>query len=177
MLWLVGLGFNTNNQARSLRMVEAQTWAARRISNPRIMDGTTGATTPFFTAIFAFLITCNKELAEVYCAPLPVVFGIVLASNSEHLFHLFGFLVCVGSTAGRALKSVVQGILLASEAERLHSRRELTKPANHFFIPSLQLHDYRVLQEASTVDKAKVKSPLESINAAALIHQGIQEKR
>ncbi|KAJ6932783.1 hypothetical protein NC651_008265 [Populus alba x Populus x berolinensis] len=51
-----------------------------------------GATTPFFTAIFAFLITCNKELAEVYCAPLPVVFGIVLASNSEHLFHLFGFL-------------------------------------------------------------------------------------
>jgi drug/metabolite transporter (DMT)-like permease len=65
-----------------------------------------GATTPFFTAIFASLMTGNKELAEVYCAPLPVVFGIVLASNSEHLFHLFGFLVCVGSTAGRALKSV-----------------------------------------------------------------------
>jgi drug/metabolite transporter (DMT)-like permease len=37
------------------------------------------------------------------------------------LFHLFGFLVCVGSTAGRALKSVVQGILLTSEAEKLHS--------------------------------------------------------
>jgi len=32
-----------------------------------------GATTPFFTAIFAFLITCKKESAEVYCAPLPVV--------------------------------------------------------------------------------------------------------
>ncbi|KAL3610002.1 hypothetical protein D5086_001022 [Populus alba] len=80
-----------------------------------------GATTPFFTAIFAFLITCKKESAEVYCALLPVVFGIVLASNSEPLFHLFGFLVCVGSTAGRALKSVVQGILLTSEAEKLHS--------------------------------------------------------
>ena len=79
-----------------------------------------GATTPFFTAIFAFLITCKKESAEVYCALLPVVFGIVLASNSEPLFHLFGFLVCVGSTAGRALKSVVQGILLTSEAEKLH---------------------------------------------------------
>lgn len=80
-----------------------------------------GATTPFFTAIFAFLITCKKETAEVYCALMPVVFGIVLASNSEPLFHLFGFLVCVGSTAGRALKSVVQGILLTSEAEKLHS--------------------------------------------------------
>ncbi|KAK7264422.1 hypothetical protein RJT34_32031 [Clitoria ternatea] len=80
-----------------------------------------GATTPFFTAIFAFLITCKKETAEVYLALLPVVFGIVVASNSEPLFHLFGFLVCVGSTAGRALKSVVQGILLTSEAEKLHS--------------------------------------------------------
>ncbi|KAK4802384.1 hypothetical protein SAY86_000587 [Trapa natans] len=80
-----------------------------------------GATTPFFTAIFAFLITFKRETGEVYLALLPVVFGIVLASNSEPLFHLFGFLVCVGSTAGRALKSVVQGLLLTSEAEKLHS--------------------------------------------------------
>lgn len=80
-----------------------------------------GATTPFFTAIFAFLITCKKESAEVYLALMPVVFGIVLASNSEPLFHLFGFLMCVGSTAGRALKSVVQGLLLTSDSEKLHS--------------------------------------------------------
>ncbi|KAK8676449.1 hypothetical protein V6N13_142023 [Hibiscus sabdariffa] len=80
-----------------------------------------GATTPFFTAIFAFLITCKKELAEVYFALLPVVFGIVLATNSEPLFNLFGFLVCIGSTSGRALKSVVQGILLTNESEKLHS--------------------------------------------------------
>ncbi|XP_047319818.1 probable sugar phosphate/phosphate translocator At1g12500 [Impatiens glandulifera] len=80
-----------------------------------------GATTPFFTAIFAFLIICKKESAEVYLALLPVVLGIVLASNSEPLFHLFGFIICVGSTAGRALKSVVQGIILTSESEKLHS--------------------------------------------------------
>ncbi|CAN6466495.1 unnamed protein product [Victoria cruziana] len=80
-----------------------------------------GATTPFFTAVFAFLITCKRETAGVYIALLPVVLGIVLASNSEPLFHLFGFIVCLGSTAGRALKSVVQGILLTSEAERLNS--------------------------------------------------------
>ncbi|GAB2300918.1 hypothetical protein Dimus_034952 [Dionaea muscipula] len=80
-----------------------------------------GATTPFFTAVFAFLITCRRESPEVYLSLVPVVLGIVLASNSEPLFHLFGFLICVGSTAGRALKSVVQGIILTSESEKLHS--------------------------------------------------------
>ena len=80
-----------------------------------------GATTPFFTAAFAFLLTCRREPPLVYLALLPVVLGIVLATNSEPLFHLFGFLVCVTSTAGRALKSVVQGILLTSEAEKLNS--------------------------------------------------------
>ncbi|GKB87705.1 probable sugar phosphate/phosphate translocator [Tanacetum coccineum] len=80
-----------------------------------------GATTPFFTVIFAFLITCKKKSKEVYFALMPVVFGIVLARNSEPLFHLFGFMMCVGSTAGRALKSVVQGLLLTSDNEKLHS--------------------------------------------------------
>ncbi|KAK8963217.1 putative sugar phosphate/phosphate translocator [Platanthera guangdongensis] len=80
-----------------------------------------GATTPFFTAVFSLLITCHRETGTVYLTLLPVIIGIVLASNSEPLFHLFGFLVCVGSTAGRALKSVVQGILLTSDAEKLNS--------------------------------------------------------
>ncbi|KAJ8767629.1 hypothetical protein K2173_018187 [Erythroxylum novogranatense] len=116
-----------------------------------------GATTPFFTAIFAFLITCKKESAEVYCALLPVVCGIVLASNSEPLFHLFGFLVCVGSTAGRALKSVVQGILLTSEAERLHSMNLL-----HYMAPmaALILLPFTLFLEGNvaviTLQKAKV---------------------
>lgn len=80
-----------------------------------------GATTPFFTAIFSFLITCRRESPIVYFSLLPVVLGIVVASNSEPLFHLLGFCICVGSTAGRALKSVVQGIILTSESEKLNS--------------------------------------------------------
>ncbi|XP_021754028.1 probable sugar phosphate/phosphate translocator At1g12500 [Chenopodium quinoa] len=80
-----------------------------------------GATTPFFTAIFAFVITCKKEAPIVYFSLLPVVLGIVVASNSEPLFHLFGFFLCVGSTSGRALKSVVQGLLLTSDSEKLNS--------------------------------------------------------
>jgi drug/metabolite transporter (DMT)-like permease len=35
--------------------------------------------------------------------------------QGEPSFHLFGFVMCVGATAGRALKTVLQGILLSSE--------------------------------------------------------------
>ncbi|KAK6935287.1 Sugar phosphate transporter domain [Dillenia turbinata] len=118
-----------------------------------------GATTPFFTAIFAFLITCKKESAEVYMALLPVVLGIVLASNSEPLFHLFGFLVCIGSTAGRALKSVVQGLLLTSEAEKLHSMNLLLYMAP---MSAMILLPFTLYIEgnvtAITIEKAKANS-------------------
>jgi hypothetical protein len=35
--------------------------------------------------------------------------------QGEPSFNLFGFLMCIGATAARALKTVVQGILLSSE--------------------------------------------------------------
>ncbi|RRT49399.1 hypothetical protein BHE74_00050857 [Ensete ventricosum] len=41
--------------------------------------------------------------------------------QGEPSFHLFGFFMCVGATAARALKSVLQGILLSSEGEKLNS--------------------------------------------------------
>ncbi|KAI3522528.1 hypothetical protein L1887_00385 [Cichorium endivia] len=115
-----------------------------------------GATTPFFTAIFAFLITCKKESAQVYLALMPVVFGIVLASNSEPLFHLFGFLMCVGSTAGRALKSVVQGLLLTSDSEKLHSMNLLlymAPMAAMILLPFTLYIEGNVF--AKTIDKAR----------------------
>ncbi|KAL3631846.1 hypothetical protein CASFOL_024830 [Castilleja foliolosa] len=37
------------------------------------------------------------------------------SQGGEPSFHLFGFLMCVGATAARSLKYVVQGILLSSE--------------------------------------------------------------
>lgn len=115
-----------------------------------------GATTPFFTAIFAVLITCKRESTVVYMALVPVVLGIVVASRSEPLFHLLGFLVCLGSTAGRALKSVVQGILLTSEAEKLHSMNLLLYMAP---ISGLVLLPFTLMWEgnvlAVTLEKAK----------------------
>ncbi|KAB2088753.1 hypothetical protein ES319_A03G019700v1 [Gossypium barbadense] len=118
-----------------------------------------GATTPFFTAIFAFIITCKMESVKVYFALLPVVFGIVLATNSEPLFNLFGFLVCIGSTAARALKSVVQGILLTNEAEKLHSMNLLLYMAP---MAALILLPFSLYNEGNvariTLEKAKTDS-------------------
>ena len=56
----------------------------------------------------------------MYITLVPVVVGIVLASNSEPLFHLWGF-ACFTATFARALKSVLQGLLLTNENERLDS--------------------------------------------------------
>ncbi|KAL6009943.1 UDP-URONIC ACID TRANSPORTER 1 [Asimina triloba] len=115
-----------------------------------------GATTPFFTALFAYLMTFKREAWVTYGALVPVVAGVVIASGVEaegcacvilgilyrqvnepdHVnvsvvrkwrtcnpswvvgepsFHLFGFIMCIGATAARAFKSVLQGILLSSE--------------------------------------------------------------
>ncbi|GMY10963.1 probable sugar phosphate/phosphate translocator At3g11320 [Fagus crenata] len=80
-----------------------------------------GATTPFFTAVFACFMTTKKEDWLTYVTLIPVVTGVIIATGGEPSFHLFGFIMCVGATAARALKSVLQGILLSSEAEKLNS--------------------------------------------------------
>ncbi|KAI3804167.1 hypothetical protein L1987_32340 [Smallanthus sonchifolius] len=80
-----------------------------------------GATTPFFTAVFAYVMTMKKEAWLTYVTLVPVVAGVIIASGGEPSFHLFGFIMCLAATAGRALKSVLQGILLSSEGEKLNS--------------------------------------------------------
>ncbi|KAI3788560.1 hypothetical protein L2E82_01330 [Cichorium intybus] len=80
-----------------------------------------GATTPFFTAVFAYIMTTKREAWLTYITLIPVVTGVVIASGGEPSFHLFGFIMCLGATAARALKSVLQGILLSSEGEKLNS--------------------------------------------------------
>ncbi|CAI5997823.1 unnamed protein product [Closterium sp. NIES-64] len=86
-----------------------------------IATGAIGATTPFFTAVFAYLLTFKREAALTYAALLPVVLGVVIATGSEPSFHLFGFIICVSATAARALKSVLQGLLLQSDGHQLNS--------------------------------------------------------
>ncbi len=45
--------------------------------------------------------------------------GVLVASGGEPSFHLFGFVACVLATAGRALKSVVQAMLMEDPTEKL----------------------------------------------------------
>ncbi|XP_058210731.1 UDP-URONIC ACID TRANSPORTER 1-like [Rhododendron vialii] len=80
-----------------------------------------GATTPFFTAVFAYLVTFKREAWVTYAALVPVVTGVMIASGGEPSFHLYGFIMCISATAARAFKSVLQGILLSSEGEKLNS--------------------------------------------------------
>uniref|UniRef100_A0A2P2JUI9 Putative sugar phosphate/phosphate translocator At5g04160 n=1 Tax=Rhizophora mucronata TaxID=61149 RepID=A0A2P2JUI9_RHIMU len=80
-----------------------------------------GATTPFFTAVFAYLMTFKREAWITYAALVPVVGGVIIASGGEPSFHLYGFIMCISATAARAFKSVLQGILLSSEGEKLNS--------------------------------------------------------
>ncbi|KAG8504218.1 hypothetical protein CXB51_002518 [Gossypium anomalum] len=80
-----------------------------------------GATTPFFTAVFAYVMMKKIESWVTYLTLLPVVAGVIIASGAEPSFHLFGFLMCVSATAARASKSVLQAILLSSEEEKLNS--------------------------------------------------------
>ncbi|ESR38231.1 hypothetical protein CICLE_v10029901mg [Citrus x clementina] len=80
-----------------------------------------GATTPFFTAVLAYLMTLKREGWLTYVTLVPVVTGVIIASGGEPSFHLFGFIMCISATAARALKTVLQGILLSSEGEKLNS--------------------------------------------------------
>ncbi|GER52516.1 nucleotide-sugar transporter family protein [Striga asiatica] len=80
-----------------------------------------GATTPFFTAMFAYLMTRKREAWATYTCLVPVVAGVVIASGGEPSFHLYGFIMCIGATAARAFKSVLQGVLLSNDGEKLNS--------------------------------------------------------
>lgn len=59
-----------------------------------------GATTPAFTALLSFIITWKAESFLTYAALIPVVLGIVIASNSEPSWNLLGVILCFSSTAG-----------------------------------------------------------------------------
>ncbi|XWS56301.1 hypothetical protein CRYUN_Cryun09bG0074200 [Craigia yunnanensis] len=88
---------------------------------PLSFNQAVGATTPFFTALFAYLMTFKREAWVTYGALVPVVTGVVIASGGEPGFHWFGFIMSISATAARAFKSVLQGILLSLEGEKLNS--------------------------------------------------------
>jgi len=61
-----------------------------------------GATTPFFTAVFAYLLTFRREGWLTYVTLIPVVAGCVIASGVRTYFSFFIFLLpwCMMSPNG-----------------------------------------------------------------------------
>jgi drug/metabolite transporter (DMT)-like permease len=80
-----------------------------------------GATTPAFTAVLSFIIFAQSEHWKVYMSLIPIIVGIIIASHAEPLFHIIGFIAAVSATSARAMKSVLQGHLLADPQERMGS--------------------------------------------------------
>jgi drug/metabolite transporter (DMT)-like permease len=80
-----------------------------------------GSTTPLFTAIFAFFLQGVKEESMTYATLIPIAVGIMIASGGEPLFHFIGFMLCMSATAGRAMKSVIQSMLLSDPNDKMDS--------------------------------------------------------
>lgn len=80
-----------------------------------------GATTPAFTAALALAVGQQREARGVYLALIPVVVGVVIASGAEPMFNMLGFVAAVTAASARALKSVVQGLMLSDSNERMDS--------------------------------------------------------
>ncbi|CAI5504152.1 unnamed protein product [Closterium sp. Naga37s-1] len=129
-----------------------------------------GATTPFFTAFFAYIMTFKREAWVTYAALIPVVMGVVIASGSEPSFHLYGFIICIAATAARALKTVVQGLLLQSDGEKLNSMNLLLYMAPIavvLLVPATLIMEHNVL--GITIKQAKEDwgiLPLLAVNSA-----------
>ncbi|MBA0750585.1 hypothetical protein Gogos_001993 [Gossypium gossypioides] len=119
-----------------------------------------GATTPFFTAVFAYLMTLKREAWLTYLTLVPVVAGVIIASGGEPSFHLFGFIMCISATAARALKTVLQGILLSSEGEKLNSMNLLLYMAPMavvFLLPATLIMEENVVGITLTLARDDIK--------------------
>ncbi|GLT63141.1 hypothetical protein SLA2020_357240 [Shorea laevis] len=112
--------------------------------------------TPFFTALFAYLVSFKREAWVTYAALVPVVAGVVIASGGEPGFHWFGFIMCISATAARAFKSVLQGILLSSEGEKLNSMNlmlYMSPIAVIVLMPATLMMEHNVLEETLSLGR------------------------
>ncbi|KAL4435609.1 hypothetical protein ABPG77_002572 [Micractinium sp. CCAP 211/92] len=128
-----------------------------------------GSTTPAFTALLAFLLFRETETARTYLSLIPVVVGIIIASNAEPLFDLLGFAACLTATSTRALKSVIQGRLLSDASERMDSMSLLgymAPAAAAFLVPMTLFFEPNSLAQARELGKAGAFWVLLLLNSA-----------
>jgi len=79
------------------------------------------STTPLFTAIIAYAMQGEGQTYEKVTALLLVAVGASISSGGEPSWSLVGFTLALTATATRALKAVLQAVLLTSSEEKLSS--------------------------------------------------------
>ncbi|CAL8462871.1 g2405 [Coccomyxa elongata] len=101
-----------------------------------------GAMTPALTAFAAFLVLGTIEEPLTYAMLIPIMVGIVMAAGCESALNTFGFMACFGASVARALKAVLQGVLLADQSEKLDSMnllRLMSPVAMVLLLPAIAL--------------------------------------
>jgi hypothetical protein len=96
----------------------------------------------------------TRENLLTYMALVPVVGGVVIATGGEPAFHLLGFIMCIGATAGRALKSVVQSMLMSDPTEKLDPMSLLlymSGVCSVLLLPVVAIMEPRALWEAAAI--------------------------
>jgi len=78
-----------------------------------------GATAPLWTVLLSVLLTRRSYPRLVYAALGLISTGMLLAVRGEVNFHPVGFALVLTATLTRALKSILQGMLLSAADERL----------------------------------------------------------
>ena len=79
------------------------------------------STTPLFTAIIAFVVQGEGQTYDRVTALLLVAMGASVSSGGEPSWNTTGFFLALTATSTRALKSVLQAVLLNSSEEKLSS--------------------------------------------------------
>ena len=78
-----------------------------------------GATAPLWTVLLSVILTRSHHPPLVYVALGLISLGMLLTVRGEINFHVTGFLLVLTATLTRALKSILQGMLLSAAEERL----------------------------------------------------------
>jgi len=78
-----------------------------------------GATAPLWTVLLAVVLTKRRYPPLVYASLALICLGMLLTVRGEVNFHPLGFGLLLVAVLTRALKSILQGMLLAAPEERL----------------------------------------------------------
>ena len=78
-----------------------------------------GATAPLWTVLLSVLLTRKSYPPLVYASLGLISLGMLLTVRGEVNFHPLGFVLLLTATLTRALKSILQGLLLSAPEERL----------------------------------------------------------